>query len=88
MRPQSIALLILTLLVVGCQKKKDLQTTLLSYLKEAYVQHWVSGVRGGGAGANIHVFLKQKLPDSILPLKVEYRKREGNFQKIDDCNLK
>ena len=47
---------------MGCQKKNDLQVTPLSYVKEAYVEPWVSGVRGGGAGANIHVFLKQKTP--------------------------
>lgn len=49
-----------------CSSAQKLQEQVPFSISEIYYQHWVAGVKGGGAGTNIFMKLENPLPEHII----------------------
>lgn len=60
-----------------------LQTESMStnYVDYVTSQHWVAGVKGGGSGNYIYVYLKRELPENTKLIKVVFNNKQAKFDK-------
>ncbi len=64
---KTIVFLIMITLISSCGRSKiKLESSPLVNINEAYFQKWVSGVRGGGSGLNIHLSIDNEDLDKKL----------------------
>lgn len=72
-------LLFLMLLSLGCSNQYKFKKNPNLVFEESYYESWVSGVKGGGSGLNIHLTLEKKLKENI--------QIEGIYFKQKYCKL-
>lgn len=53
-------------------------------INKAYIQSWVSGVRGGGAGTDFYIEFVQQLPKEITLGDLHFRNRKAPVMAISD----
>ena len=73
--------LFLLLFSIGCSNQFKLEKKSILTFEESYYQEWVAGVKGGGAGLNIFL----KLKESVNNTKVQI---EGLYFREKYCELK
>lgn len=76
-------LFFLTLLSVqNCANK--IQDNFPVKITEAYYQHWMAGVRGGGSGTGFYITFEKELPSNIELTQLYFRKGVGKVNKISE----
>lgn len=82
MKTLYLSLLVL-LSVQNCANK--MQDNFPVPIIEAYHQHWVAGVRGGGSGTGFYITFEKELPKDIELNQLYFRNGVAKANKITDA---
>lgn len=70
--------------VVSCSSQKENYKTLPYEVESAYFQQWIGGQEQTGSGVNLHLKLKEALPENATLTKVYFQNKEGVFEKENE----
>lgn len=70
--------------ILSCSSQKETYKTLPYEVESAYFQQWIGGQEQTGSGVNLHLKLKEALPENATLTKVYFQNKEGVFEKENE----
>ena len=84
MKKHIIILSILLSQLTSCSAQKSLSTYFDNKIQQAYSEHWVAGVRGGGSGTSFTIEFNKMLPEDIALVQVYFLNNKAKITKITE----
>ncbi len=73
--------------ILSCSSQKETYKTLPYEVESTYFQRWIGGQEQTGSGINLHLKLKEALPENTTLTNVYFQNKEGLFEKENETTF-